>query len=422
MKRSQILAFLVFTLLLLVPAAMGQDAADPIEPNDPDMMNPEAHISYPPPVYVVRDSVDIRGAVTLEAMRNFFIEFRPLVLDTMMDEEEESQWFPATLPRIEAVEDDVLGTWNTVTLRDGLYELRLTINTGGAMPEYYRVSPIRVENNPPFPAEEPMAAEEPTEEMDDEMDDEGADAPADEPAEEMADEPEAEPTPDPRPRAIATVNANVRAGDSTVYAVVGFLLDGESALIKGISSRGSGWYYIELANGRSGFIYPFIVNTEGDLDNLPRINPPPPPPTPVPFPTVAPAPQQQAQQPQQPQSNVDLVIAHIQVHPHGVKCGETYEIQATVRNVGGGNAPNGGLILVRDAGQNGTAGPQTTTIAFGALNAGASQTVTGKITPTVHVETLHHITLHIDHDNRVAEINENNNVSATTPYLLRSGC
>lgn len=420
MKRIQFLVFLVFTLLLFVPTAMGQEDADPIEPGAQDMMNPEAHINYPPPVYVVRDSVDIRGTVTLEAMRNFFIEFRPLVLDTMMDEdgedtEGESQWFPATLPRIEAVEDDVLGTWNTVTLRDGLYELRLTINTGGEMPEYYRVSPIRVENNPPFPTEEPMMAEEPAEEMDEEP----ADEPADEPAEEMADEPEVEPTPDPRPRAIATVNANVRAGDSTVYAVVGFLLDGESALIKGVSSRGTGWYYIELANGRSGFIYPYIVNTEGDLDDLPRINPPPPPPpTPVPIPTAAPPPAQ----PPPPQSNVDLVIAHIQVHPHGVKCGQTYEIQATVRNVGGGNSPSGGVILVRDAGQNGTAGAQETRIAYGALNAGASQTVSGHLTPTVHVETIHHITLHIDFDNRVAEINENNNVSATAPYLLRSGC
>ncbi len=425
MKRIQFLAFLlVVTLLLYVPAAMGQGEADPIEPGAPESMNPEAHISYPPPVYVVRDSVDIRGTVTLEAMRNFFIEFRPLVLDMMMDEEdeeqeEEAQWFPATLPRIEAVEDDVLGTWSTVTLRDGLYELRLTINTGGEMPEYYRVSPIRVENNPPFATEDPMMAEEPADEMDDEPVDEPADDMPAEMDEEMAEEPEVEPTPDPRPRVTATVNANVRAGDSTVYAVVGFLLDGESALIKGISSRGTGWYYIEMANGRSGFIYPFIVNTSGDLDNLPRINPPPPPPpTPVPIPTAVPPPPPQ----QRPQSNVDLVIAHVQVHPHGVKCGQTYEIQATVRNVGSGNSPSGGVILVRDAGQNGTAGPQTTQIAYGALTAGASQTVSGHITPSVHVETLHHITLHVDHDNRVAEINENNNVSATAPYLLRSGC
>ncbi len=412
MKRSQILLYLVFTLLLLAPTAMGQEDAEAIEPKDPEMMNPEAHISYPPPVYVVRDSVDIRGTVTLETMRNFFIEFRPLVLD-MMDEEEaeDHQWFPATLPRIEAVEDDILGTWNTSGTSDDLYELRLTINTGGDAPEYYRVSPIRVENNPPsFAAEQQVVAvEEPAEEPADEM----AEEPAEEP-EEAA--PEPEPTEDPRPRVTATVNSNVRAGDSTVYGVIGFLLDGESALIKGISSRGTGWYYIELANGRSGFIYPGIVNTTGDLSNLPRINPPPPPPpTPVPIPTAVPA-------PQQPQSNVDLVIAHVQVSPHGVKCGETYEIQVAVRNAGSGNAPSGGIVSVRDSGQAGAASPQTTRIAYGALTAGSTQVVTGHITPMVHVETLHHITLQVDADNQVAEINEGNNTSATAPYWLSSGC
>ena len=427
MKRSKTVLYLVFALLLLVPTAMGQGDAEPIAPTDADMMNPEAHISFPPPVYVVRDSVDIRGTVTLETMRNFFIEFRPLVLDMMMDDEEEqeNQWFPATLPRIEAVTDDVLGTWNTVTLRDGLYELRLQINTGGEEPEYYRVSPIRVENNPPpFVAEEQMAAvDEPAEDMDDEPAEDMADEPAedmmDEPAEDMADEPEPEPTVDPRPHVIASVNANVRAGDSTAYRVIGFLLDGESALVKGISSRGSGWYYIELANGRSGFIYPFIVNTQGDFGNLPQINPPPPPPpTPVPVPTAVPPPAQ----PPQPQSNVDLVFGNVQVHPHGVKCNETYEIQVLVRNAGSGNAPSGGVVSVRDSGLNGTASPQTTQIAFGALVAGAQQLVTGHLTPSVHVETLHHITLQLDANNQIVEINEGNNVHATAPYWLSSGC
>ena len=408
MKRSHILLPLVFALLLLVPAVMsqGQETDHPIAPKEGDLINPAAHITYPPPVYVVRGSVDIRGTVTHIAMRNFFIEFRPLVLDMMADEEEEQQWFPATLPRIEAVEDDVLGTWNTVTLADDLYELRLTVNTGRERPEYYRVSPIRVENDPPpFVVAQPAPADaEPTQDM------------GEAPIEEPAPAPEPEPTADTQPRVNATVNANVRAGDSTVYAVIGFLRDGESALVKGISNRGSGWYYIELANGRSGFIYPHIVNTTGDLSNLPRINPPPPPPpTPVPAPTALPtAPP--------PQSNVDLVIANVQVNPHGVKCGQTYEIQVTVRNAGSGNAPSGGLIMVRDSGQNGTAPPQTTQIAFGALVAGAQQTVAGHLTPTVHVETLHHITVQVDVNNQVVEFNENNNISATAPYALGSGC
>lgn len=432
MKRSQFLMYVMLTIFLLVPSALAQENADPIEPKDPDMANPEAHISFPPPVYVVRDSVDIYGTVTLEAMRNFFIEFRPLVLDMMADGEDENQWFPATLPRIEAVSDDVLGAWNTVTLRDGLYELRLTINTGGDMPEYHRVSPIRVENSPPAAAAEQQmaAAEQETaetapdmdddmeEDMDDDMDDDMEEDMVDDMDDDMDEDaaPEPEPTEDPRPRVIAAVNSNVRAGDSTVYQVIGHLLDGQSALIKGISSRGTGWYYIELANGRSGFIYPGIVNTSGDLSNMPRINPPPPPPpTPVPIPTAVPPPQQQ-------QSSVDLVVHHVQVHPHGVECGETYEVQVTIRNAGSANAPGGGLIEVRDSGANGTGSPQTTRIAFTAVPAGGLQTVSGHITPTVHVETLHHINATVDFDNRVPEIEEGNNTHATKPYWLSGSC
>lgn len=397
------LVFVVFALLLLIPASLAQEDAEPIEPKDVEMVNPEAHISWPPAVYVVRDNVDIRGTVTLGTMRNFFIEFRPLTLGMMDEDGEDNPWLPGTLPRIEAVADDILGSWNTVTLRDGLYELRLTINTGSAEPEHYRVSPIRVENNPPdFMAEQQVAAVEEPETR------------AEQQVEEPAPEPEPEPTEDPRPHVVATVNSNVRAGDSTLYAVIGHLLEGDSALIKGISSYGTGWYYIELANGRSGFIYPGIVNTRGDLGNLPRINPPPLPPTPIPLPTAVP-------QPQQPQTGADLVFHSVRVDPHPVECNETYRINVTVRNAGSGAATSGGNILVSDRGANGTAGAQTTNIAFGPLAPGHTTEVFGHLTPTLHYETHHHITLQLDSNNQVAETNEGNNFHADAPYYMARG-
>ena len=397
------LVFVVFTLLLLIPTALGQENAEPIEPKDAALVNPEAHISWPPPVYVVRDNVDIRGTVTLAAMRNFFIEFRPLMLGMMDDDEEENPWLPGTLPRIEAVADDILGSWNTVTLRDGLYELRLIINTGGNEPEHYRVSPIRVENNPPaFMAEQQVVAVEEPETR------------AAEQVEEPAPEPEPEPTEDPRPRVVATVNSNVRAGDSTLYAVIGHLLEGDSALIKGVSSYGTGWYYIELANGRSGFIYPHIVNTHGDLSNLPRINPPPLPPTPIPLPTAVPP-------PPQPQTGADLVFQQVVVDPHPVKCKQTYRIDVIVRNAGSGAATNGGMILVTDKGLNGTGQTQTTQIAFGPLAPGHTTPVHGFLTPTLHYDTIHHINLQLDSNNQVAETNEGNNHHAAAPYHMARG-
>ena len=394
MKRSQTLVFLIFTLLMLLPLALAQDTANVIEPMDMDMVNPEANLSFPPPVYVVRDSVDIRGTVTIADMRNFFVEFRPLILDMMAAEdaeEEDNQWFPATLPRIAPITDDVLGTWNTVPLRDGLYEMRLTINTAADDPQYFRVSPIRVENNAPaFVAEQPVIeVVEPT----------------------VAPEPTA--TPDLSPRVIALVNSNVRSGDSTLYVIIGSLLEGESAKIKGISSFGTGWFYIELDNGRSGFIHPSIVRPEGDLSRLPRINPPPLPPTPIPQPTAIPAPAQQS-------TGANLIMRDVVINPHPAICNQAYSITVTVQNNGNGASTSGGYVQVKDSKPNGD-GATRTNIGYGALAAGQSQTVTGHLTQASYYNELHNINLRVDAGNEVTETNENDNLHATAPYMLQRG-
>ncbi len=402
MNRAKLVIIALCALLVLIPSAAGQDQGGLIEPADMDMTNPAAHISFPPPVYVVRDSVDIRGTALLADMRNFFIEIRPLDLDVMADEEEAAarQWFPVTSPRIEGVEDDVLGTWNTVTLRDGLYELRLRINMADGTQQYARVSPLRVEKEPPPFVSELMVAAEQVEAV----------------VEEPTPEPEPTATEDPSPRAIATVNSNVRSGDSTLYPVIGALMDGDSAAIRGISSRNTGWFYIELANGRSGFIFPGIVNTAGDLSNLPRINPPPLPPTPIPLPTAVPvaAPQQQ--------TGANLIMENVRVDPHPPRCNEAYRINVTVRNNGSGASTSGGEIEVRDSRPDGS-GLATTRIGFGALQPGQAQEIFGHLTQAQYYNETHNVNLYLDINNQVAETNEGDNHHADAPYILqRANC
>ena len=406
MKRIQILILLVFAALLLIPAAQGQDDGGIIAPKDPDMVNPEVNITFPPPVYVLRGNVEIRGTVSVADLRQFFIEFRPLALDMEADEDQtDGQWLPADLPRITAVTDDILGNWNTITLQDGLYELRLSINPSSETPTYFRVSPLRVENNPPpfvvveqtIVVAEPVAEEEPQVE----------EAVAEEP------EPEATETPDPRPRVIALVNSNVRAGDSILYTIVGGLPESESAIVKGISSFGTGWFYIELDNGRSGFIHPNIVRTEGDFSSLARINPPPLPPTPIPVPTAVPAPAQVS-------SGANLVMHDVVIDPHPATCGVGYSITVTVANNGNGAATSGSVIRVTDL-VPGQPQRERTTIAFGPLAAGAQQRVNGYLTPTVHFDATHNINLELDFGNAIAETNENDNLHAVAPYVLQRG-
>ena len=79
-----------------------RDVHASIELQQPPEANPDANITFPPPVYVVRHRVDIRGTVAVANLQNFFIEFRPLTPDgaAQPGDDEESMWFPATLPRI----------------------------------------------------------------------------------------------------------------------------------------------------------------------------------------------------------------------------------------------------------------------------------------------------------------------------------
>ena len=285
--------------------------------------------------------------------------------------------------------------------RDGLYELRLNINTGDG-PQYVRLSPIRVENNPAPFAEQTMPEEVG-----------GAGGSRGRTRTRRGNRRR---TAGRLPRVVAQVNSNVRAGDNTFYQIVGFLLEGQTANVLGTSSRGTRWYFIELANGVSGFIHPNIVRTEGDLSNLRSISPPPLPPTPIPIPTAIPV----AAAPAAPATGADLVFGGASVSPHPPTCNETYTVNVTIRN--DGNADSQGVIVeVRDSRANDGQVLQTTRIGFPPVPVGQSRSAFGQITTSRYYKELHHINLYLDVDNQVAETNEGNNHHAEAPYVLRRG-
>ena len=394
--QTRFLGYLVVALLLLIPLAAGQDGSSLIEPYDEAMVNPDANISFPPPVYVVRDSVEIRGSANLPNLVDYLIEFRPLALG-MMDEEEEGHWFPATVTQRVAVVDDILGIWNTTTTRDGIYELRLKINTGDET-EYVRLAPIRIENNPtPILLVEVAPVIEVVEEST--------------PVETPEPAPEEE---DTSPRVVALVDSNVRAGDTTQYQIVGFLLEGAEAKILGVSSYGTGWYFIRLANGQSGFIHPNIVRAEGNLVGLERINPPPLPPTPIPIPTAIPV-------VSAPSTGANLVFGEIRMEPHPAVCNQTYTVHVTVRNDGNADVSSGFLVSLQDSYAPTGAVLSSTEIGFGPIPAGHSASAFGQITMNQYYREEHHVNLRLDVHNQIAESREDDNHGATAAYILSRG-
>ena len=354
-------------------------------------VDPGANFSWPPPVYVLRGEFNLRGTANLPNLANFFIEYRRLNDD--ISSNEDGLWIPATLPKARPVTDDVLGVWDTTLVEDGPYELRMTVNVGSGSPVFVILSPVRVENTPSPFAIVPTATPLPPP-----------------PTQTPLPAATLQPTPTPfdlSPRVESVTNANVRSGDSLSYPVITALALGETARITGISSTGSGWYQIELPNGRPGWISPTVVRTTGELRDVPRVAPPPPP-----LPTATPTPATQA----------NLVIQSITLSPDPPRCNQTFSITARVANVGTGSSGSGGSISVQDVhvGTGSSAG--STVGVFPVLEPGQTFDAVMRLTVDTYFSETHRLTVVADSSSQVPETNEGDNTTVREYRLDRANC
>jgi hypothetical protein len=377
-------ALILTSIFLLVFALQARAQIEPTEEVDPN-----ANISWPPPVYVLRGEFTLRGSANLANMVSYFIEYRQLN-DDLSPQADNVPWIPATLPSSAPVLNDVLGVWNTATEEDGVYEVRLNINIQGDEPVFARVSPVRLENSPPPFAITPTATP-------------GLVLPtiAPQPTTNQA-VPTLLPTPtafDPTPRVTPNraIDVNIRSGDNTNYPIVGSLNEGESATILGISNTGSGWYRVQLANGTIGWVAGGVVTVTGDISGVPRVSPPATP-TPIATPTpVLP----------------DVTITGLRYDRGQIRQGEAFQIIVTVRNTSGVFMPDTQLLC--------TIKPMNveTSANTGSLNAFEQRDV---VMPARTLTTGGggNVTVDcaVDVNRLVAEIDDNNNYfSITTPLL-----
>lgn len=90
----------------------------------------------------VSGTVEIRGTVNPPGFQSYFLEaslFQPAG-------DQPALWIPISLPSIQAVENGVLGEWQTTILEDGVYQLRLHIVLNSGESIYYTIAPIAVNN------------------------------------------------------------------------------------------------------------------------------------------------------------------------------------------------------------------------------------------------------------------------------------
>ncbi|MCA9910977.1 MAG: SH3 domain-containing protein [Anaerolineae bacterium] len=251
----------LYTLLFLLPLLLAVTVqAQPVTTPEP---NPNATISYPPPVYVVSGQFEVRGTANLAGMTGYILEYRRLN-DDLTEAGDDVPWTPATLTQRVPVVDGVLGTWDTTATDDGVYELQLAVIMSQGENTTMRVSPLRIENEPPPFAVQPVVTV-------------------------VAPVVTQEPAPDTGgPAVTARVNANVRSGDSTAFPAIGSLPAGQSATVVGRSNRGDAWFYIVLPNGRRGWIAPSTVDVSGNVSGVPVVTPAPDVATSAPAATAAP--------------------------------------------------------------------------------------------------------------------------------------
>ncbi len=399
--------------LVVFILAVGVNAQG-ITPNPNTPPNPNANISFPPPVYFMRGEMQIYGTANLPGMANYFLEYRPLIIPPSPDVIlPEIPWGPISLPSNVPVQNGLLGIWNTFTVADGLYEIRLTVNVPGQDPVIVTVSPLRVENSPSdfalrniqlFTLPGNLAVE----------------SVVTPPLQPVTTE---EATTTTGPTVTSTVDANVRAGDDTVYSVVGVLRNGTSAPILGISSRGTGWYYIELPNGTRGFISPSVVTVNGNTSGLQQITPPPRPAA-TSTPTSAPT-RSVTNTPPTTGSLPDLGGALPSLSPNPPSCGTPFNILINLANIGSAAVTAPFLVGFEVSGpsyfQSYTANANVSS--GSPINPGGNFVVgsPSPFTITSGGGQTFTVRVYIDANYAITESNEGNNIITTT-FVLSGGC
>jgi hypothetical protein len=308
-------------------------------------------IVWPPPVSEVWGSGDVLGTAAVPGMAYYYLEY--LQLNDDLSQPVGAPWIPATVAIQSPVVDGKLATLDTRRVADGLYALRLVVNTMDGESYFHVVQPLRVNNArfdrilgsliPPAP-------------------------------------PEATPTPVPpvvqppaAPRAVpaTTTSVNVRRCDlvdNYRCAIVGYM-DTNGGDIVGRASTGSGWFQVRLGSGLLGWVAPSVVLTSGDLSGVPFVAPPAPlPPLP-------------------PPANPNLVINGMEIVGAPV-CNQPFTVNINVANTG--NAPSaGGNITVQDV--NYRTGDITFTgnTSYPALNPGSSFVAVLQVTTSVFYNETH---------------------------------
>ncbi|MBK8026720.1 MAG: hypothetical protein IPK19_36390 [Chloroflexi bacterium] len=314
MSRRIVLLVALIALVLAVPTGLAQEGGTVLE--EP------VHIDWPPPVSEVWGTGDVIGTAAVPGMAYYYLEYLPLNDDLTFPTG--APWLPATVGITQPVVNGTLATLDTTRVTDGLYALRLTVNTLEGDTYTDTVSPIRV-NNTRFDSFLNRFREAILEELG--LLPEGEGEPTATPIPPTQIPPTQPPPTDPYVSPLpGTPSVNVRrcnVVDNYSCAIVGYLLGGERADVTGRDATGAAWLQIRLPAGLVGWVSTGVVTIAGDLGSVPFVTPPGPLPPPA-------------------QSNV--LVNGISISG-STTCGVTFNAQVNVANTGNAASPAGQVTL-----------------------------------------------------------------------------
>jgi len=105
------------------------------------------NISSPSPGEALQGVISITGNTSLEGFQSYEVEFAYAGDPT-------GTWFPI-LTSLVAASDGLLAQWDTSTITDGYYDLRLTVRGSGNEAQSFIVSGVRVRNYTPIETQTP---------------------------------------------------------------------------------------------------------------------------------------------------------------------------------------------------------------------------------------------------------------------------
>lgn len=226
-------------------------------------------------------------------------------------------------------------------------------------------------------------------------------------------EDEPEPTPS-SPVATFNQGVNLRRGPGTNFnPPISSYATGQTADILAINPAGD-WYKVRGSNGE-GWVFASLVSVSGDVDDLPRD---PGPPTPVPAtPVPTPVPSTPV-----PQSQANLVAGEIRLDPDQPVCGETYNVEVDLANLGSTDTTTSGLFTVQDIHKASGAVTAQTQGPIPIIRAGETvESADIPITSDTFVGEEHTVVVILNPSGSIPETGSGDNRREVT-YTLQPGC